>query len=342
MKSLQLNLNYQECNTGKLRREKQTLQLKHFVNYWKSIKYQLKIFLVLIQINFISTNVNSQITFYQEILNGEVSFIGTSSGDGNATITLPTNLADGTTPKKVFFICHGQKGNNYIPTFKKFKIDGNPFLLDTLNPSILLVGNNTIPSGDYNGHVTYIVDLTNYINVVNSSIEIEWIYDGFFPPNDCPGCHIAAPTLLIINENISLPKISISLILNNKNNDDIINLNIENLNQANFSFPIGLGIQTDRLGASIVDGYNFEINNQNAGSISTTDPDLYCIYSGAIGCFHYGNNVLIGLTGDTPDSLFSGTDPLIHNADGLIDMNSYLNNVVSPIDFEFSYNGGIA
>ena len=333
MKSLQLNLNYQECNTGKLKKEKLILQLKLFVNYWTYIKFQLKIFLILIQINFISYNSNSQITFYQDILNGEVSYIGVTTGDGNGQVNLPTNLADGTIPKKVYLICYASKGYNYIPFSKKFAIDGINFQLDSLNPSEFLIGNNTsiTVGNDYNGHITYIKDLTEFLPVINSTINIEWINDGSFPPNDCPSCHIATPTLLIVNENISLPKISISLVINNKSNDDIINLNIENLNQANFSNPIGLGIQTDRLGWDLTDGYKFKINNQNAGEIITSDPDLFNLFSGAIGCYHFGNNVLTGLTGDTGDSLFSGSNPLIHNADGLVDMNTYLNGIISPI-----------
>jgi PKD repeat protein len=286
-----------------------------------------------------SFDVESQITYFQDIFHGEVSYVGFTSADGSGQIILPTNLNDGTIPKKLFLICYGVKGNNYTPSFKQFSVDGKLFQLDTLLKSSISVGNNTtITVGtDYNGHMTYIIDLTPYISEVNSNITINWIEDPFFPPTDCPSCHVSSPVLLILNENLSLPKISVSLFINDKNNDDDIFLKFENLNQAYFSFPIALGIQTDRLGWSNTDGYSFYLNQQNLGEIITSDPDQFNLFSGAMGCYHYSNNTITGLTGDSNDSLFSGVDPIIHNADGLAKINSYLNNDIQPIELKVSY-----
>lgn len=180
--------------------------------------------------------------------------------------------------------------------------------------------------------------MSNYISSVNNTLTINWLLSSI-PPFGCPGCRHSAPMLVILVENLSLPEIAISIVLNNKDNDDSIYLTQTDLLPYSATSPIALGVHSDRLGGGSDDGYSFVINGINAGLIRSADDYNFSLFSGAVGCFHYGNNVLTGLTDDNPDSVFSGPAVTSNFADGLVTLNSYLNGSMNPLTIEVSYTG---
>ena len=284
----------------------------------------------------------SQITYYQDIFQGEVVVIGTSTADANGIVQFETNLQPNTVVKKVFLVCAGNKGFNYIPNFKEFKIDNQLFQVTNNNPTEFLVNNLTqIPlSADYNGHITFVKDMSNDITIVNDQLTLEWINDPVLPPGNCPSCRISAPMLIILVENLSLPAINFVLTINNQMNNLELDFSQNELNPANFIYPIALNIHSDRLGGGPDDGYSFKINDIPAGLIRSTDNFQYSIYSGAVGCYHYSNYVLTGLTDDNPDSIFWGPTAQSDSADGLAIINGYCTNGnLNPFNFKVAYTG---
>jgi gliding motility-associated-like protein len=283
---------------------------------------------------------HAQVTVYQDVFRGEVTYVGTSSGDASGQISLPTNLPMGSTIKKIFLVWGAMKGFNYTPFEQVVEIDNTPINLTLANATYIQNGNNTfIPSNaDYNGNLVLFKDLSNYISSVNNALTINWLLSTI-PPFGCPGCRHSAPMLVILVENLSMPEIAVSIVLNNKDNDDSIFLTQNNLLPYTPTSPIALGIHSDRLGGGSDDGYSFVINGTNAGLIRSPDDYNYSLFYGAVGCFHYGNNVLTGLTDDNPDSVFSGPAVTSNFADGLVTLNSYLNGSINPLTMEVSYTG---
>lgn len=307
-----------------------------FNRFFKNFSFNpLLIFFVF----YFATSVRSQTVYFQDVFNGEISSVGLATDDAHGQITLPTNLSNGTTTRKVFLICNGVKGSSFIPNFRRFAIDSVELQLDSLNPCSILVGNNTtVPLGnDYNGHVTYIKDLTPYINSINDSVTINWMPNDFFNPTECFACNISAPMLLILSENNNLPAVNVALVINEQNNDHQVVVNTDNLNSADFNYPIAMGIHCDRVGGNPNDGYSFKINNQNAGEIRTFDNSTFTFGSGAVGCFHYANHALTALTDDNVDSVFSGPFSISGYADGLATINGYLNHQLSPLQLNVDY-----
>lgn len=280
---------------------------------------------------------NAQITYYQDTFKGSFSMVGASSGDATNSITLPTGFHDNTSLDKIYLVCYGGKGFHFTPTKRVFGINGQYFQLDTLQKDMFLVG-NLIPipyPADYNGHVTYVVDLTSYISTMDSLVFIDWSIAPM-PPDLCPGCNISSPILFMVHKDNTLPTVNAALVINDQKNAFEIELVSNNLNLPDYNHPIALGIHSDRLGWSPKDGYSFKINNIDAGSIEQHD-SLTMAY-GAVGCFHYSNSSVTGLTDDNPDSIFSGPHTSPVRADGLATINSYIsNNQINPLHFKFKY-----
>lgn len=57
----------------------------------------------------------AQVTVYQDVFRGEVTYVGTSTSDASGQVSLPTNLPTGSTIKKIFLVWVAVKGFNYSP-----------------------------------------------------------------------------------------------------------------------------------------------------------------------------------------------------------------------------------
>lgn len=303
-------------------------------------------FFLLMMFHLSSSISFSQLSYYEDLFHGQVIALGASSSDFFGSCTQSTGLSTNTNVKKLFFICYGIKGHNFIPTKRRFKLNGTEFSIDTLTKTTLYVDNinYVTPPADYFGQVIYCMDLTAYFPVIGSSITIDWLFDIGEQPVNCPSCTISAPRIVLFTDEPSLPLTACSILLNNKDNAPEITLNTTQLTCANMNSPVALGIHSDRLGGgNPTDGYNFWLNDVFAGKIVCGDKletgETFA-GNGAMGNFIYGNNSVSALTDDNIDSVFYGPHPDTTYADGLVTLNSYLlNNSINPLEFRFGFVG---
>jgi gliding motility-associated-like protein len=270
---------------------------------------------------------NAQVTFYQDIYKGGLSFCGTSTADGSGTVNLPYYIEAGSTIRKVFLVAYsyspftsGLISNIYVG------VNGIPFELNFDDNNLIyrpelasnLIGIKSI--------TTHILDITNQFPLTGT-FSINWpVQTGVA---SCPSCIFGAPAILILYENINLPKVNIAIEINDKLNSNNTVFNFNDLNPANFGDDVPFGIHSDRSAGSPTDGYTFKVNGTNIGSVSTSDI-LSLGGSGIIGSFYYQNGQCFGLTDDTPDDFINGSD-------GLVRINNYCSNTLSNLQINVDY-----
>lgn len=276
---------------------------------------------------FLSFYNNAQVTFYQDIYKGGITFCGTSTADGSGTVNLPFYIEPGSTIKKVFLIAYSYSPFTNGPISNiNVGVNGVSFELNFDNNILInrpelasnLIGIKSI--------TTHILDVTNQFPLqINNTI----IWPAQTGVVGCPSCIFGAPTIMILYENINLPKINVAIEINDKLNSYHTTLNFNDLNPANFGDDVNFGIHSDRSAGSPTDGYEFKVNGTNIGSIFSSDI-ISLGGSGIIGSFYYQNGLGFGLTDDTPDDFINGSD-------GLVRVNNYCNNTMSNLQVNVDY-----
>ena len=77
----------------------------------------------LLMMFYLSSSISfSQLSYYEDVFHGQVIALGASSSDFFGSCTQNTGLSTNTNVKKLFFICYGIKGHNFIPTKKSVVI----------------------------------------------------------------------------------------------------------------------------------------------------------------------------------------------------------------------------
>ena len=270
---------------------------------------------------------NAQVTFYQDIYRGGVTFCGTATADGSGTVNLPYYIEPGSTIRKVFLVAYSYSPFTNGPISDIYVgVNGIPFELNFDDNTIINTPELTVNPGGIKFIKSHLLDITDQI-LFGSSISINWPFQSGVI--GCPSCVFGAPGILILYDNINLPKINVAIEINDKLNSFYTTLTFNDLNPANFAEDVCFGVHADRIGAIPTDGFNFKINNNIIGSIFSGD--VFNIGgSGTIGSYNYQNGQCFGLTDDTPDNF-------INASDGLVRINDYCNNTLSNLLINVDY-----
>lgn len=269
---------------------------------------------------------HAQIIYYQDIVKGGVSITGVATSDASGIINLPVHLSNNASIKKIFLVCYTTIGINYSGSDYNFQINGNSIgISEYLDNTINVNSNLGITFSE--GHRTHIKDITSLSSLIGSSITVDWSQFQF-PPVNCPSCRYAAPVIIVIYEDSLLTSTNIVLTLNNKENDQVTSQYFTGLNPAALGVDIALGIHSDRLAGNINDGYHFYINGTDVGICKLPENNIFG--TGQIGSFYYENGVIVGLTNDIADAVFT-------DSDGLLNINNYVNQQFSPFHFKCEY-----
>ncbi len=301
------------------------------------MNYVIFLLFTIFTITLSSLNSYSQRVVLSDIINGGVSVVGVSTGQSQATYSLQTEIPDNSTIKNFYLSFYAITDSKNNPLSHKFKINNVEILLENDNSVIEFIENNINlnSSNDYKGHRFHLMDLTeNISDIINfETLIIEWNNIQLTPEN-CPSCMFGAPTIIIFFENENFSNTQVNLIINQQPNQFESSLNINNLPKANFSKDIGLSVQSDRLGGNFstdLDGYEFIINDNFVGILNKIDFINDTVSnSGVMGNFVYFNGQLKGITDDTENFIFNGSD-------GILIANNYLNNSIDNIQINFKY-----
>ncbi len=277
----------------------------------------------------------SQKMYYQDIFKGGVCVVGVSTQDAGDSVYLPLHFSNAATIKKAFLCYYYVNCKKEFPKSPFiFGLNSNPISLDYFTDRLSLVSNLINPIGNssnYNGHISYLKDVSNYISTTMDSVLVDWTNYQTPPPDvaGCPSSIFGGPMLICLYDDPSLDEINVSLLINEQANQSNITIPLEQFNPVNTNNNIGFGIQSDRLSAAITDGYNFLLNTQSIGNVNL--PDIITIgATGVMGNYFYENGTMTGLTDDLADSLFAGSD-------GIVILNSYgissLNNNVLHVNY---------
>lgn len=259
----------------------------------------------------LSISVFGQVNYYQDICNCGITGGGFSTGMSFGSGQVQLYIEPGSLIKKAFLFAH-RYGEASDAVIDINSISYNFSELTQFGPTTFS-GANWVA----NEHSAHVIDITNSIDpsvsVFNVSI-----------PNQisCSGCSFNNIYILVIYENTNITQtLSYNIVLNDKNEAQSVNYSADFLNVINLLYPIGFACYTDRLGDNN-DGSSLLFQNgieYNVGTLKGSDSNSTAWYgAGVKGHFYYQNNILYGLSDDTPDNLVS-------NSDGLLDVQNYLN-----------------
>lgn len=265
----------------------------------------------------------SQQIFYQDIFYGGVTGGGFSTGVGDGgSGQIVVNIDPTSTIRKAYLLCTRYREAQPI----NVTLNSNSYNFNNTHQ----VGSDFDLSECSSYSAIHAIDITNdinpLINTYNISIpnQITNLFDKY-----------GAFYLVILYENLTLPKIAVSLIFNEKDVAPNVNYQIKNLLPIDTLNPVGLAIHSDILWDTPNDGSYTYVNGNNLGLIQGSD-NVNSIWNGAgvKGHFYYENNMLFGLDDDTPDSLMQGTD-------GLADIKSYVQNNTTNLNVNMVYENNI-
>jgi len=260
----------------------------------------------------------AQTSFYQDVFYG-----GVAGGGGNTTIGAGTFYFDmdiplGSTIKKAYLIA-GRIGN---PEDIIITMNGVNCHLD--ESSIATTGfiHDYLVSSP--SSVNYI-DVTENINpnVTEYAIEV-------FPQEQFENQYYSPFYLVIVYENLSLPKTAISIILNHSDVSSHISYPIQNINPVSTLFDIGFSFVGNFFCDIIEDGSYVHVNGNNLGLVGGEDANSTWFCSGTQGHFSYRNNTLFDSGDDTADAFMNGSDALANIRD-------YVDHNDTSVDIDFIY-----
>lgn len=263
---------------------------------------------------FLTFKTYSQITYYQETCKCGVTGAGFSTAAGSGSGSFNVYVEPGSTIKKAYFF--GIRFGEVTPSIQ-IPLNGVDFQFNISNSTNIEYKMYGIPQ---NKLITiHAFDITTFINplITNYTVTIP------MQINSCLGCKYDCVYLYVLYENpIFTENITSYVLLNNKDEQEIVDYELSNFNPINLGSPLSFATYFDRIGADIPnDGSDLYFNNgswQNAGLLKGGDGVNSVWDGGGVkGHFYYQNNTLFGLDDDTPDNTVGGTD-------GLIDVNTYI------------------
>ena len=277
---------------------------------------------------FLSTFVNAQTYFYDDVIFGGVTGNGYNSSLSNDIGNVSVYIEPGSTIKKAFLF--STIFQNPPPT--TLYLNGNSIYLNPEEASPAeyssAVGN------DFYRIRTHITDVTSIINPTlttytvippqnqNQDVFSNGAYSGFY--------------LLIIYENPLLTKLNISIIQNNKNAYYTVNYPITNLNPINTNFNTAFTLHSSWFCNTFNDGSYVRINNQLLGLIGGQEDNTNWSCTGSKGSFYYQNNTTYGIGNDVANTTMDGPDVLAN-------IESYLSSTTSfnaTFDYQQGFSGG--
>ncbi|MGB0882194.1 MAG: hypothetical protein ACPGSO_04525, partial [Vicingaceae bacterium] len=280
------------------------------------IKTLLNILFLLIGFTTFSQNL-----FYQDVFYGGVTAGGFSTGQGSGSGSFNLYIEPGSTIKKAYLFTYRYRYPPVVP----ITINGFPYLFDTTN-ILMQVSHKSL---FVNPVQLYYSDFTDSLNAnITSNFNITIPSQIGLPINS----GYWTIYIYIAYENPSLPKLTTSLWVNDKDflGNELYHYN--NLSPIDNSQPVSLALYSDRTidtASTIPNSYNTYLNGNLLGRIGGADASSNLwTYAGVRGHFYYQNNTLFGLDDDTPDSLMRGSD-------GLADISSYLFNNDTSFNFSF-------
>src|SRR5690554_1892272 len=277
-------------------------------------------YLLYLLFSCICLNVTSQTMFYQDIFHGGVTGTGYSFGvSGGGTGQFELQIVSGSDIKKAFLFCYSYE----TPEPINITLDTDIYTFSNENQ----IGSNYYVAGTppISNSTIHAIEVTNTINssqnIYSFNCPIQYYNN---PPNGKYGAFY----LLVIYENNLMPEVSLSIVLNNKDQLGNVNYPIINLNPMNKMKPIGLAVYSDILWDTINDGSYIHTNNHLLGLLGGSDA-INSVYLGAgvKGSFYYENETLFGLDDDTPDNVMGGSD-------GLADISTYITNNDNSLDID--------
>lgn len=255
---------------------------------------------------------NSQVTYYQDVFHGGVSFAGFSTGTaytGNYNGNFETYFHPGSIIKKVFLLYNAYNEPTFDLTInldgvdislERRKFHGAPF-------------KSTQFSSDQNFRVL-VEDITEEYN----NVQYHQIIIPSQPLTNC-NCFYGNFSIVVLYENPLLNPINFSLYLNNFDLDISPTIYNATINPRSALSQIGFSLNTDIINEPInSDGSKIFVNNNLLGIIGGSDGVDQNSLFGVRGHFYYQNSQLFGLDDDSPDFL-------MNNSDALADISPYLN-----------------
>ncbi len=287
-------------------------------------------YIIGIQFIFLSCYLTGQTVFEQDIVCGGVTAAGFSTCSGSGTGLITIDIAPGSTIKKAWLFGY-RIGDSTLPMDVNFNTVSYNFNED--NQISPLTNNNNISAGP--NFAVHAVNVTNSINSVQNNYQIE-VYPQI-NGQPCLNCRYGCFYLVVIYENLSLPKTGYSLLINDQDNTLLVNYSVNGLNPIDLNFPVSLAIHSDRIGlASLNDGSILSLNGNLLGTLSGPDQVNDAFGCGVKGHFNYNNNQLYGLDDDTADNIISG------DGDGLVDINGYLvTNNSFNFDIQYEHSAAV-
>ena len=203
----------------------------------------------------------SQKIYYQDIFYGGVTGAGFSTGisySGSGTFEI--FIEPGSTIKKAFLFCNrfgSSPSTEIILNSISYRFDiSNQIGKNYNTPDFTPIDSSAV-------HAIEITD-----NIIPSQL----LYNITIPPqNNINFTRYGAVYLLIIYENSSLPKIGISVLLNEKDAVFSVDYNIVELNKINNNNPVGFVVHTDILWDTIADGSFIYLDTNLLGLIGGKD-----------------------------------------------------------------------
>ncbi len=272
--------------------------------------------LILLQLYYCTNNiVFAQNIFYQDICNCGVTGAGFSTGMGLGSGTFNVHIEPGSIIKKAILFTYSMVEPINVP----IQFDNHDILFNSSD----VIMNVQHKNSEASPVKLYYKDVTNLINANSQQYSVQIspsgnnINEGFW-----------TVYLYVVYENISFPKTSYSIIINEQDLRGNEFYSVNNLNSISINYAVGFSLYTDRSAPFNVPNCEVNFNNNLLGTIGGSDNiNNAWSYAGVKGHFYYQNNQLFGLDDDTPDATMNGTD-------GLADVSSYLTDNATSCNFQ--------
>lgn len=284
-------------------------------------KTQLFAFLLVMSVALVA---NSQINYLQEIYNGGITSDAYSQWTTNDPGTFDVYIEPGSTIRKAILFV--QVISN--PDDNIAYLNGQPIHLsgsETLNNPYFFYNSAT-----FNYYYrTLAIDVTNLV----SPTELNYTLT---PPNQSPllleyGGYVEF-YLMILYENISLPSISVNVMMNELDVDPFLNYHFEMLNKIDTIYNVALAVNAGQFCDTIQDGSIISINGVQIGLAGGNDDNSTASCAALTSSFYYQNGVLFGLGNNF-------ANPTMNGSDGIAFIEDNLNSLTSvSVLFEYQSN----
>lgn len=274
---------------------------------------------LLVAIVIYSSNCVAQVLFKQETIHGGILSIGANYGLGAGTVKFPIDLPANSQIVQAHLFA--KEDDDETPVV--IGLNNHTFVLDSSKRISAPFASAQLSFSSYIGHINY-VDVLSYITpgidtlkfsvTLNQNDNFYAIYESYY--------------LHLIFENPNLPKLNYAIYYNDKDVNWNLHCNLNNINPIDTSKDVGFAFQGGHFVEWSFDSSDVYVNGFHLGAVN--GQDNLGINPGTTGNLLYYNDTLFAYDDDTPDSL-------MHGADALANIQSYLPNNTTSIDVDFNY-----